>query len=458
MKLQTLLRKGVPMKDVNWKAIGLGALDILLLIILSLWLARSVAHQFWIAAQICLLGILSLLVVTTWQIRRLLLGRSEQKPPWYSEDLGIATCRRLMQFASCGVAAIIIYAIQYNHWKSAAVAKIASVGLLTAGASLAAGAVLGFIFGVPRSQRRPSTTAAGTSATGSAGSTDSDAQFGANTNLEQISDWFTKTIVGVGLVELSKLPPLLDKLAWYVAGGMGDPNPHAKAVALVVIVYFVSTGFLISYLWTRWELTGMSRLSKRVRDLEQSAADAEAVTSVDTWLRNHPAKQDEDKARSQMMNAIKSSSSPTKARVFVAASDYMRSVPAAKSEIERASDLVLPIFQALVEADGERIFHRNRGQYAFSLMTQPTPDWQNALKMLQEAIAIRDRSKEPGWPEYEFARAICRIKLDPQAKSKPEVKSAIDADLRKAAELRLEMDKRDRLDLDKEVEKWQENP
>jgi hypothetical protein len=53
------------MKDAIWKVIktvGLGALDILLLIMLSLGLARSVAHQFWIAAQICLLGILFLLI------------------------------------------------------------------------------------------------------------------------------------------------------------------------------------------------------------------------------------------------------------------------------------------------------------------------------------------------------------------------------------------------------------
>ena len=32
---------------------------------------------------------------------------------------------------------------------------------------------------------------------------------------------------------------------------------------------------------------------------------------------------------------------------------------------------------------------------------------------MSDAIRIRDRSGEPAWREYEFARAVCRIKLDP---------------------------------------------
>ena len=74
------------------------------------------------------------------------------------------------------------------------------------------------------------------------------------------------------------------------------------------------------------------------------------------------------------------------------------------------------------------------------------------------ARKIRDRSNEPGWPEYEFARAICRIKLDPQAKSKADIRSAIESDLKKAEDLKLDSDKRDRLDLDHEAEKWRKSP
>lgn len=106
------------MQNTAWKAIGWGALYILPLIILSLVLAHSVAHQCWIDAQICLLGILSLLSIATWQIRRQLLGRLVPKQSEAPGDRGVATIVKLLQFTMCGMAAIIIYAIQYDHWKS----------------------------------------------------------------------------------------------------------------------------------------------------------------------------------------------------------------------------------------------------------------------------------------------------------------------------------------------------
>ena len=80
-------------------------------------------------------------------------------------------------------------------------------------------------------------------------------------------------------------------------------------------------------------------------------------------------------------------------------------------------------------------------------------EWQKALDVLNDAIAVRDKSKEPGWVEYEFARAVCRIHLGgPNAKSIPAVKNDIDADLMKAN--KLEQSKRQRLDLDGVAEKW----
>jgi hypothetical protein len=442
------------MENADWKAIGRGALYVIPLIILSLFLAESVAHHLWIHAQICLLAILALLTIAAWHVRRLLLGRPAEKTRETPEDRGVATIVKLLQFTACGVVAIIIYAIRCDDWSAGAVAKTTGVGLLTAGASLAAGALLGFLFGVPKSQSTQSANSGEAVASGSAATTGS--QFGANTNLEQISDWLTKTIVGVSLVELSKVPPLLNKLAQYIAAGMSASTPQSQAVVLVILVYFISAGFLTGYLWTRVELTRAfndSTLSKRVSDLEeQSEIDAKAIASIDRWLNHHPAQQDEDKARGDMMDAIKSASSLAKARAFVTADDYKRNVPAAK--IREAGDFTLPIFQALVEADNDGIFHRNRGQYAFSLMTQSNPDWSKALNTLQEAIKIRDGSKDPGWSEYEFARAICNIKLDSQAKTKTDKKSAIDADLKKADDLKLDQGKRDRLDLDGEVTKW----
>jgi len=67
------------------------------------------------------------------------------------------------------------------------------VGLFLAGASTVAGSLVGFLFGVPQ-YRRPDH-----SSTRNANSTTTP-----NTNLEQISDWLTKIIVGVGLELIRK--------------------------------------------------------------------------------------------------------------------------------------------------------------------------------------------------------------------------------------------------------------
>lgn len=450
------------MDKTGWTAVGRGALYVIPLITLSLLLSHSVDTRSWIGAQITLLGILAVLSIAAWDIRRLLMGRPAEKPRGAPEDRGVATIVKLLQFTGCGVAAIVVYAVQYSSWTTGAVARLAGVGLLTAGASLAAGALLGFLFGVPKSQTLPAAGSGTAPVSGSSATDTSNGQFGANTNLEQISDWLTKTIVGVSLVELAKLPPLLDRLAIYVAAGMGgvatqaEIPPHAKAIALVIMIYFFCSGFLTGYLWTRVELTRAfndSTLSRRISDLEkQSEIDAKAIASIDRWLHHHPAMQDEGKARGDMMDAIKSASSSAKARVFVTAEDYKRN--ASVTELKQASEVTLPIFQALVDADPEGIFHRNRALYAFSLMTQTNPDWAKALNVLEDAIKIRNNSNDSGWPEYEFTRAICKINLDPQAKTKPDVKSAIDADLKKADDLKLDQSKQDRLDPGGLAAKW----
>jgi len=72
-----------------------------------------------------------------------------------------------------------------------------------------------------------------------------------NTNLVEISDWLTKIIVGVGLIELRRIPPQARRLALEVAGPSGDIS-----FALAVVVYFPTLGFLFGYLSTRLFLAG----------------------------------------------------------------------------------------------------------------------------------------------------------------------------------------------------------
>jgi hypothetical protein len=134
-----------------------------------------------------------------------------------------------------------------------------AVGLLLAGAALAVGALTGFVFGIPRAVLDASPVAKEV--------TDASSYYTVNTNLEQISDWLTKIIVGVGLTQIGSIPGKLMSLAEYTASAFGPPPVPASLVA-AALVYFAIVGFLASYLWTRLLLT--SEFSRADREARQS--------------------------------------------------------------------------------------------------------------------------------------------------------------------------------------------
>lgn len=157
--------------------------------------------------------------------------------------------------------------------------------LLWAGACSSVGWVLGFLFGIPRSL---SSDTARTGAVGVPKATDkttnadvaapapdthevteraaspqppalpnptiqnqisSGPSTAVNTNLEQISDWLTKIIVGVTLVENQKVIASLRVGAEQIAGSLG--GEHQVSFAYGLMIYFSASGFLGCYLLTR---------------------------------------------------------------------------------------------------------------------------------------------------------------------------------------------------------------
>jgi hypothetical protein len=131
--------------------------------------------------------------------------------------------------------------------------------LLWSGAWFAVGSFIGFIFGIPRSlssdtartdvparvPAKPQTEAAlQAAAVGRGPST------AVNTNLEQISDWLTKIIVGVSLVNSGQIGDIMLRAADIMAGSLGG-GPARKSLALAILVYFSVLGLLGGYLLTR---------------------------------------------------------------------------------------------------------------------------------------------------------------------------------------------------------------
>ena len=148
-----------------------------------------------------------------------------------------------------------------------------SAGILLAGASGMVGLFIGFLFGIPKianadedidksSMSRPNN------------------QYSVNTNLQDISDWLTKMLVGVGLVQLTAMPRYLRKVAAFWEGSVGKTFPTAYTASL--IVFFSATGFMIGYLWTRLALTGDFMDADPSRDID------DLVMNVTKMIDNDP--------------------------------------------------------------------------------------------------------------------------------------------------------------------------
>lgn len=119
-------------------------------------------------------------------------------------------------------------------------------------AMLASGGLVGFLFGIPRVLQDSSPTVAVQTPNeqSSAASNPRAYRMQVNTNLEQISDWLTKIIVGIGLIELRNVTGYLGRLSLFIAGGLGNPT-QSQVLAIALVLYFSVLGFLGGYLMTR---------------------------------------------------------------------------------------------------------------------------------------------------------------------------------------------------------------
>jgi hypothetical protein len=310
------------------------------------------------------------------------------------------------------------FAVVGLHGLASLRVQAVAVGLVLAGACLLAGFLLGFLFGIPRSLQsqsgdagvgeHESTDAANGSAKSSAGQS---VQYRVNTNLEQISDWLTKILVGVGLTQLANVPPFLRKAGDYFGAGLavGSVGP---IFAITIILYFSMAGFLGGYLWTRIflgrlfvgaDLAALNETLQQVKKKqdEQPQIDAKVLTLVNRQLTGEGQVNIDE-----LKEAIQKASAPVKALVFSQAREA-RKETRQKPIIERT----IPIFESLAKSDTGKTDHKNYGQWGYALIGSPNPDYENAEKVFTTAIQIRGESGDR-FRLYEFCRAISRIKQD----------------------------------------------
>ena len=381
------------------------------------------------------------------------------------EKDGVAEVKKGMRILGwsmlLGLASVPVYALYSADRSQFLVAW--SVGSLLCGGAMLTGVLLGFLFGIPRTRQReggivPDASGAPDATPGQDKPAEpptaspqpaqaSSVSYRANTNLEEISDWLTKILVGVGLTQIDAIQKGFAELTEQAAMGLGN-QPHSQIYAAALIGFAIVPGFLYGYLWTRLYLASVMRdadqaalgaLTQSVRQASrevehikrQSEHDAQARNLVDRQL--NPIRDLPAVPPHALDAALKLASRPVRVNSFNKA--YLVRHDNWRDHKDKM-ELSIPVFRALIHSDTENQFHRNHAQLGYALMDKEIPDWAEALAELSAAIKIRDERKEKGWLDYEFWRSICRIMNDGDYRqgkaSAPHARQAILADLEAA--------------------------
>ena len=131
-------------------------------------------------------------------------------------------------------------------------------GLFLAGASTVSGSLVGFLFGVPRYRRLDRDAEKSIS-------TNEEYTTAPNTNLEQISDWLTKIIVGVTLTQIPQIGNFFVNIgsAWGTAFG---ESPSGEIIAISITIHYLIMGFFQGFLLSSLWLPGALERAQKVRE------------------------------------------------------------------------------------------------------------------------------------------------------------------------------------------------
>jgi hypothetical protein len=302
--------------------------------------------------------------------------------------------------------------------------SVLAVGLALALSALMGGALLGFLFAIPRSA--------------SSARSDTDSENGAgyrsNTNLEQISDWLTKILVGVGLTQIGNIPSGVGRLISATRPGLGGGDGD-EVFAGTLLTLFTICGFLAGYILTRVHLPKAFAVADRraiekvartearrqtanvVRDVEErlgerATHDAQALALVDQVLRPTPGVP--AVSQEELEKALSNASPPVQVQIFFLAREHRRAANWRTEEGRSIVERAVPLLHGLLKTKPPVPEHRLFGQLGFAVKDTATnpSEYAEAERLLSRAIALREAAKEPGYLLYEFNRAECLIRQD----------------------------------------------
>ncbi|CAH0446006.1 hypothetical protein LMG9673_04739 [Ralstonia pseudosolanacearum] len=246
-----------------------------------------------------------------------------------------------------------------------------------------------------------------------------------NTNLEEVSDWLTKIIVGLGLVNLKGIGTRVQDVATNVAASLQkSPDAWDVSVAMAIIVGFSVIGFLCGYLYTRLFVQGAlirsdQNLGNLRAEIDAAIHEAPPVPEVAPGTPSVPSESDKETAR--RLNQIASADRPevVQEQIRTLASEYeairqQQGYGGARTKKMREVAGRMKLIGLLVQP------------YLQTLMVSPSPGERlvaiMALQMRFDPTYIEWLAnrlvEEPAFPAYQAASALlARLPLVGQAES-----------------------------------------
>jgi tetratricopeptide (TPR) repeat protein len=153
-------------------------------------------------------------------------------------------------------------------------------------ASTSCGGFLGFLFGIPRLLQHGAAASARTGSEkqptedSASRSERSDRRFFAtNTNLEEISDWVTKIIVGLSLVQATMIYDKLKRAA-VLFHTQVLPSTGGEIVFLLVVASAGIIGFVFFYMETRTRIALLFAITERATDSREIVFEPQVLKTV----------------------------------------------------------------------------------------------------------------------------------------------------------------------------------
>ena len=273
----------------------------------------------------------------------------EDLPEQIDKDL-VTTTTWLLRAYVLGCAAVSIRFVTLAFWhhttKQSFAGWIAQMctALIWSLAWLAGGFLFGFIFGVPKVITTAAMLPSGAQASNNAQAT--TPKLKVNTNLEDISDWLTKVLVGATLTQLLKIPHAIYVASAFMAAG--DADATGQATNAGILVYNGALGFLSGYILTRMFFARAFALADRdpFDTLSTVAADSlraaapvslgttSSATDTDPLLRRTAA----ETTRIPITNSLSGEEAGLIAKAATIAGDAQRAIQASELAIQKTPE------------------------------------------------------------------------------------------------------------------------